>query len=480
LAAVERQVLRALDEAAALQGQARWPEALEAAGRAQGLLRGDSREDIRQRAAEVKNDLEMALRLEEIRLPDAVSSTKTAEQNTATDARLSRAFRDYGIDMEALEPADAAERVRASSIRQELVLALDHWVKTRTSMPAASRQAKDGLRARLLAVARAADPDQWRNLLRDTLEDRRGDQLIKLAASTQIGDLPLQSLSLLGWALDRAGAAEQAVSVLRQAQQRYPDDFTINFQLAWSLDHGQHRLAGQQRKDDVIRFYTVARALRPRNVPVHLFLGHTLGSKGKLEEAIGMYRRAIELGPDEVLHHYWLALAQLAVGDLDGYRATCATLLRQFGKSNKAEVVNAAAWTIVLADGSVADPEKAVTLARVALRTEPGSDLYANTLAAALYRAGRLEEAMRCFHEIAAAARQGTKKLALFSPAYTWFFLAMTQRRMSQTEEARKSLALAIQTMEREADKESTWWTRRATLQLLRREAEALVREQKP
>jgi tetratricopeptide (TPR) repeat protein len=80
----------------------------------------------------------------------------------------------------------------------------------------------------------------------------------------------------------------------------YPDDFEINFQLAWSLDHARHL-----RPDDAVRFYTAARSLRPRNIPVTVFLADALCSRRRLDEAIGVYRQGLALkGDDPRLHQH--------------------------------------------------------------------------------------------------------------------------------------------------------------------------------
>jgi serine/threonine-protein kinase len=123
----EREVIRALGEAATFQGQSKWPEALEAAKRAEGFLAGGASESLRRLVLERRKDLEMVLRLEEIWLPRAKHGTEGAYDNRWADASYAKAFRDYGIDVEALEPAEAARRIRARTIRLELAAALDCW-----------------------------------------------------------------------------------------------------------------------------------------------------------------------------------------------------------------------------------------------------------------------------------------------------------------------------------------------------------------
>src|SRR5262249_37863038 len=157
-----------------LQGRSKWPEALEAARRADGFLAGGAGESLRGRVREMVKDLEMVLRLEEIWLLRARRGAVAVDDAPWGDASYSRAFREYGIDVDALEPAEAARRIRARSIRLELAVALDSWADRRQEslatgrgliwdgwpdQPDHARAASDASCRRLIAVARAADPD---------------------------------------------------------------------------------------------------------------------------------------------------------------------------------------------------------------------------------------------------------------------------------------------------------------------------------
>ena len=68
------------------------------------------------------------------------------------------------------------------------------------------------------------------------------------------------------------------------------------------------------------------------------------------------------------------------------------------------------------------------------------------------------------------------------SPAYTWYLLAMAHHARANEEEARQWLAKATAWTEdalakHESGTHELHWPRRATLQLLRTEAEALITE---
>src|SRR5206468_2596789 len=129
--------------------------------------------------------------LEEIRLN--WSAVKDGHFDYAGAAQgFAKAFRDYGFDVEVLPVEAAAARIRESHIGAELAVALDSWAWAR----AASR--KGGGRA-LLAVARAADPDEWRGRLRDVLEGRDEGALAELARLERADALPALTLALVVW-----------------------------------------------------------------------------------------------------------------------------------------------------------------------------------------------------------------------------------------------------------------------------------------
>jgi serine/threonine protein kinase/tetratricopeptide (TPR) repeat protein len=291
-AATEQEVNLAIKEAEGLLHQGMYAEALSVAKRAEGILAGGS-EELRERARELQKDGQMALRLDEVRLPGM--GIPGAEENR--DVQYAQAFREYGIDVESLEPRQVAEQVAARTIRPELIVALDNWAHERKF-----RNAPDTSWKRLLAVARAADPDELRNQVRDAIEEGKTEVLRDLAASPRISTLPMQTLDLLG-------AAFQDLAFLRAVQRQYPGDFWINFRLAWALDHTDHRDLAQL--DEVLRFYTATLALRPQNVRMQCQLGTILLEQGRIEEAAACFSRAIELDPNSAEAYGYLISIRL-------------------------------------------------------------------------------------------------------------------------------------------------------------------------
>jgi tetratricopeptide (TPR) repeat protein len=228
--------------------------------------------------------------------------------------------------------------------------------------------------------------------------------------------------------------------------------------------------AEKQAKPDDVEIYTLVLEANPAAAWSYGGRGAAYAAVGQWEKAATDLERAVQLKPDTVLLHYWLALARLGAGDLAGHRSACAAMLERFGQTDKPDVAHWVAWTSVLAPGSVKDWDPSLKLAETAART----NFYAHTLGAALYRAGRYEEAIQRLKAITGVGEQAGSPVRS-SAAYPWFFLAMAHQRLGQTEEGRKCLDEGIKGMEQETNNKDLPWNRRLTLQLFRREAEALL-----
>jgi tetratricopeptide (TPR) repeat protein len=303
-AETERVMTEGLNNVQQLQDQARWPEALAAAQQVEELLAGRSiPEDLGERLRDRLADLKMVARLEEARLQTAAATSPKAcalDIEGAEDA-YGKAFREYGLDVDGLGPAEAANRIQARPICLQLAAALDDWSRMRRTL----RGEADPTWKHLLAVAQAADPDPWRGYLRAAWERKDREALLKVAASVQAGELPAPELDLLGWRLWDAGATKEAVALLREGQRRHPADFGINFDLGYCLVHETR----PSRCEEAIRFLTAALALRPRSPAIYLILGGALHNNGMYEDAVAAARQAIRLKPDYATAHNNLGIA---------------------------------------------------------------------------------------------------------------------------------------------------------------------------
>jgi serine/threonine protein kinase/tetratricopeptide (TPR) repeat protein len=284
-AVTEENVRLALDEAERLQEERRWLGALEAVKRAEGLVAAsDSSLQLQQQVRGHRQDLEMIGRLEDIQLQSTAVKEGHFDRGSR-DQAYAQAFRDYGIDVLTLDPAKAGERLREKSVHVQLAAALDDWAIIRKGPGTSSEE--------LRAIARAADPDSWRNRLRDAMEANSPEILKNLAAAAPVHELPPSTLMLLGEALGNRGAVAQAVTLLRQAQLLYPGDFWINHTLAHWLSEGV-----SPQLDEALRFYTAAAVLRPQSMGARQNVGAVLWQKERWDEAFAEYREALRISKD--------------------------------------------------------------------------------------------------------------------------------------------------------------------------------------
>jgi hypothetical protein len=144
-----------------------------------------------------------------------------------------------------------------------------------------------------------------------------------------------------------------------------------------------------------------------------------------------------------------------------------------------------ATWTCTLSPQSGADPNRIVSLAENVLAKSSRDHWHVNQLGAALYRAGRFEEAVTRLTEATELSCHPYRTNML----YTWFYLAMAHHRLGHADLAHRGLDQAVQGTQQALKSPAEPpgksgnpdgvippnWSRRLTLGLLRREAEQLI-----
>jgi len=305
--ATETEVKKALDESTEWQQRRRVPEALSVARQANGALVGGHADHALCRKVEARvDDLALLVRLEEARL----ESFGNMDMHLV-DRRFGEIFREADRDVDAESAEKAGTHIRDSTVALELAALLDDWAMRRRRL-----NPKDEARwMHLLDVARAADPDGWRNQLRDALAGKDQKALVKLATSDEAAQLLPWTLSAVAGRLMSTGAVQPAEALLRRAQRQRPDDFGINAILAKIL-----LASTPPRHDEAIVFLMVAVALRPQSAIGHLILGNALDDKKDrdLDGAIAEFRKAIDLDPKYASAHTNLGFALHAKGDVEG------------------------------------------------------------------------------------------------------------------------------------------------------------------
>jgi serine/threonine-protein kinase len=326
-AALEARVNSALQETVRLRGEAQaapvgdpapWAEAMAAARKTEALLEPGIDPALRrqvetllveiaageQHAEEAVRAAERDRRLLD-QLIDIRSGKADDRDGTATDAAYAEAFREAGLDIANLPPAEAGVKIRARppAVALALAAAVDDWAAVRRD------KRKDAAAAqRLSETARQADPDPWRKELRDAMDrpekEARLTALRALARTARLDELSAISLDLLGEGLAAAGDVAAAVKVLREAQRRHPGDVWVNYDLA-------KRLEKSGRTEEAIRYYMAARAIRPETAHS---LGHALEDRGEADEAIQVFEDLARLRPKNGIHLNCLAHSLLDRG----------------------------------------------------------------------------------------------------------------------------------------------------------------------
>jgi tetratricopeptide (TPR) repeat protein len=383
-ASTEQAVNEDLQEAEMWQKQERWSEALQALERAEGRLASGGPLYLRERIEQWRKNATMVARLEEAGLQRASAgpqgeSGQEAFDNVGADQAYGQAFASYGLNLAVLGPEAAAERIRTSAIHAHLVAALDDWAFIKKQLRAGSEEP-------LRAVARLADDDAWRQQLRDPKVLRDRAALKRLAGPEGVLAQPPANLVLLSRALVEANEQAVAVRLLRQAQQRYPADFWINFELAQCL----YLCREPETKAESLGFIRVAVALRPRSAVAYNNLGASLANQGNSVEAEAACRKAIDLKPGYGMAHYNLGFALYVRKDLAGAIAS-------FKEALRLKNLPGTHIQLGIALKEKGDLEGAIQAYQEALRLKKDDPKAHNNLGTALQAQGDVKGAIECY-----------------------------------------------------------------------------------
>ncbi len=442
-AQVERKVTAALDDAHAARGRVGvggegdrglWPKVLAEARRARALMEGEgmdpglrSRVDTycarveaeaeaaREAAEQKETDRRMVKRLEEIR-------TRPGDQYqfdySKRGADYAAAFREYGIDLAALAPEEAANRIRKSRILGRLTTALDTWADFKDPTPT------DRLipRKRLKWLVAAVDPLPHRNKYREARRAKDLEGLQSMARSPGVKDLPVEVLLCLARNLYLMGDRDRSTDLLRVVALRYPGDFWVHYRLARVLletvgsgkeEAVRHALAAVavrpgsagawnlvgltflelNRVEDAITAFEKAREINPELTYVMNNLAKCHLQKGDRKSAVEAYREASRVSAQGGESHFFLGLAHQATGNLDA-------ALDSYRKATKVRPDHAKAHCnlgVIL--GWKGDLKSAVKAYRQAIEADPGLLKAHVNLADVLLKRNQLQEALDAVHD---------------------------------------------------------------------------------
>jgi WD40 repeat protein/Tfp pilus assembly protein PilF len=315
-----------------------------------------------------------------------------------------------------------------------------------------------------------------------------------------------KSKDVVAWqGLARALAEQEewsaALRACSEALALNPEDPSL-----WYLQGIIH--AKLRQHENAVRDYSKAIDLGADGAGIRAERGMSLAELGQWKKAGADFAKSIDTGKVDEPVLSWLALAFLGSENPKGYRETCAVLLERAGTIEDPETANRLVRACVLAPDALADWGRLVQVAQKTLATEPENPDYLRTLAAALYRADRFEDAVRRLNEaIAAPEPRAAEKLDWpkkekdgkkdggdkdapdevprpRGTAFDWLFLAMAHEKCGRHAEAQLWLNHAVRWMEHRDQQKpealegaaSLPWEQRLALQQLHREAQNLTK----
>jgi Flp pilus assembly protein TadD len=176
-----------------------------------------------------------------------------------------------------------------------------------------------------------------------------------------------------------------AMDLLRRAQRHAPDDLWVNLELAYTLEH-----LIPPRREEAIRFYTAAQAVRPE---CGVMLGYALVGAGRKDEAVAVIREVARLRPTDPTPPLYLGFALVQAGDHEGGRAPLREALRLHPKSPSILCLLGSTLLIV---GEDRDAERAC---HEALRLDPEYAESHLLLGRIEERRGRPDQAIAAFRD---------------------------------------------------------------------------------
>jgi tetratricopeptide (TPR) repeat protein len=285
------------------------------------------------------------------------------------------------------------------------------------------------------------------------------------------------------------------VQVLRTEEWKQGKKADSELVLAWHLRQAHE---SEEARDWFATAFHLVRLLRayPRNANYHTRHGRALAELSRWREAAEAFGQVGELDAGDAWHLHRQAWALLAGGDHQGYRQACTRLLKEFGDEPDVVAADIIAYTSALTADSGIDSVHLAERASVIVKSVPKSDFHLRVMGGALYRAVDYKRAVVCLERAAALHGKG-------GTAWMHLFLAMAHHRLGHADKARHWLAvydregwnnragallgasssgplpavavLAVPTIE--WPDASDFWEVRLARQLLRREAEAVLRE---
>jgi tetratricopeptide (TPR) repeat protein len=240
-------------------------------------------EDLASRLDRCRADLGLLQALDDIDTFRWIWSDGGRSAPRVVAARWRAALAEYGVTPEDRPAAELAAKVTGSLIRDRVLTALDAWL-------AADRSA--GVRA----VLQSADPDSYRDAVRDALIAGDGRAMAALGERQEALNQPTRFAAVLGLIGEVPTPRRRAV--LESALRARPGNLTLLMELGSS-----YPINRSEGADERIRWFQAALASHPTNLAALTNLGIALLDHGNRDGAAAAFREALRLKPMNAISH---------------------------------------------------------------------------------------------------------------------------------------------------------------------------------
>jgi tetratricopeptide (TPR) repeat protein len=230
-----------------------------------------------ERLARLAADLDLATELDAIeQYRWTWTQNRFGDENVAA-TRTREALRRFGADPATSSVEEAASLVGASTIRGQIVVAMDRQLW---------REDADGLRAVLLSV----DADPYRDELREAILARDRKKVETLARDPAALEQPPEFAIALG--RSTAIPEERRRELLQAALIRRPSDIALLMTLQSLPSLNAKEAAGER-----IRWLQAAIAADPMNSAAYTNLGRAFTDTDQTDKSLACFRKAVEVDP---------------------------------------------------------------------------------------------------------------------------------------------------------------------------------------
>jgi tetratricopeptide (TPR) repeat protein len=221
--------------------------------------------------------------------------------------------------------------------------------------------------------------------------------------ATQLDPNMVPALRMAGMVLSMKGDYEEAMRYLRAALLNKKESATLR-----EIARAEMR-AGN--RDVALQWFRRAEKVKPEAETEDAY-GYALAQAGRLDDAIGQFNAALSKDPKLADAHYNRGLVRAMRGDVKGAKEDLHQAIDE--DADRFDAMTKLAWIVATSpDSSPEEVREAIEFADRAVKRSPDDSESLDTLAAALARGGKFDQAI----EVAGraqyrAARAGNKSMA--------------------------------------------------------------------